>query len=80
MMNDWDARDGMGIGFDVPIPMDDGIVLRIGFFGKKLGGDHSGRVANPFDIDVGHRFVKRFLVRLDLIGFQRGVDKQVGLL
>src|SRR4051794_32160253 len=40
MVNDWDARDGMRIGFDVPIPMDDGIVLRADVFAPEQDGEY----------------------------------------
>ena len=33
-----------------------------------------------FDFDVGVDLVKAFLVGLELVGFQRGIDQQLGLL
>jgi hypothetical protein len=40
MVNEWDARDGMRIGFDVPIAMDDGIVLRADVFAPEQDGEY----------------------------------------
>jgi len=40
MVNDWDTRDGMRIGFDVPIAMDDGIVLRADVFAPEQDGEY----------------------------------------
>ena len=40
MVNDWDTRDEMRIGFDVPIAMDDGIVLRADVFAPEQDGEY----------------------------------------
>jgi hypothetical protein len=52
----------------------------LAFFGQQLGGDHAGAVAHPLDFDVGVDLVEAFLVGLELVGLQRGVDQQLGLL
>ena len=54
--------------------------LRVALLGQQLGGDDAGGVAHPFDLDVGLDLVEAFLVGLDLVGLERRVDEQRGLL
>ena len=54
--------------------------LRVGLLGQQLGGDDAGGVAHPLDLDVGVDLVEAFLVGLELVGLERGVDQQLGLL
>jgi hypothetical protein len=56
------------------------IGLRVGLLGQQLGGDDARAVAHPLDVDVGVHLVEAFLVGLELVGLERGVDQQLGLL
>jgi hypothetical protein len=58
----------------------DGVGLRIGLLGEQLGGDHAGRVAHPLDLDVGVLLDEAGLVGLELVGLERGVDRELRLL
>ena len=59
---------------------DDDVGLRIRLFRQQLGGDDAGRIAHELDLDVRVGLVERLLVGLDLVGLERGVDEQLGLL
>ena len=59
---------------------DDQVRLRVRFFREELRGDDAGGIAHPFDVDVRIRFLERLFVGLDLIGFERRVNKQLGFL
>ena len=59
---------------------DDDVGLRIRLLGEELRGDDAGRIAHPLDVDVRIGLLEAFLVGLDLVGFERGVDEQLGLL
>jgi len=58
----------------------DDVSHRLVLLGEQLGGDDAGRVACPLDLDVRVLLVERFLVGLQLIGFEGGVDVEHGLL
>ncbi|MNV80704.1 hypothetical protein D3C71_1743260 [compost metagenome] len=57
----------------------DHVRLGVALFRQQLGGDDARGIANPLDLDVGVGFFKRGLIDLDLVGFERGVDRQRGL-
>ncbi|MOA19653.1 hypothetical protein D3C78_1400510 [compost metagenome] len=57
----------------------DDVGLGVAFLGQQLGGDDAGGVTDPLDLDVGICLLERGLVDLDLVGFERGVDRQRGL-
>jgi hypothetical protein len=54
--------------------------LGVGLFCQQLGRDDAGRVPNPLDFNVGVDLVEAFLVGLELVGLQRCIDQQLGLL
>ena len=58
----------------------DSVGLRVGLFSQQLGGDDAGGVTHPLEFDVGVDLVEAFLVGLELIRFQRGIDQQLGFL
>jgi hypothetical protein len=58
----------------------DDVGARVVLLGEQARGDDAGRVADPRDLDVGIPFLERFLVRTELIGLERGVHREFGLL
>jgi len=58
----------------------DHVGLRVSLFCQHLGRDDAGGVAHPFQFDVGLGLVEAVGVSLELIGFQRRVDKELRFL
>ena len=56
----------------------DSIGLRTGFFGQQFGGDDAGGITYPFDFHVWVGLFERLLVALQLLGFEGGVNRQLG--
>ncbi len=54
--------------------------FRVGLFSQQPRSDDAGRVAHPGDFDVRVGLLEAFLVSLQLIGFERGVNAELGLL
>ena len=54
--------------------------LWIGLLGHQLGRDHPGRVAYPFELDIRIDLVEPLLIRLDLVGLDRGVNQKLRFL
>ena len=48
-----------------------------GLLGQELGGDDPGRIAHPADVDAGIGRLEGRLVGLELVGLDRGVDRDL---
>ena len=57
----------------------DDVGLGVGFFGHQLRGHDAGGIAHPLDVDVGIVLFERFLEHGEFVGFDGGVDQEVGL-
>ncbi|MCY1456079.1 hypothetical protein D9M71_732750 [compost metagenome] len=55
------------------------ISLRAVFFGQQHGGDDAGGIAYPLDLDIRIGLFEGLLVALELFGFKRGINRQLGV-
>ena len=58
----------------------DDVGLRVGFFREHFRGDDAGGIAHPFQFDVRLALVEAVGIGFQLVGFERGVDEQLGFL
>ena len=54
------------------------IGLRIGFFGQQLGGDDTGGIPHPFNVQIGVIGLDGLFELGQLVGLDGGVDNQLG--
>ena len=57
----------------------DDVGLGVGFFGHQLRGHDTGGIAHPLDVDVGIVLFEGLLEHGQFVGFDGGVDQEVGL-